>query len=325
MILLALLGCGSSEPTPDEPRPPPPIAAAAAPAASGQLSVVVEQEGQDPRACFVVLGGEVLCPEPLAGAFPGPSRDGRVIVVRKLGEGWQLATYEEGRMATWTEQPFAVLRGPVWDADTIVFEGRREGTSELWRAAQGKPPTKLDSHPLGDFEPTVAPDGRIAFGTSRDEQAEIYVLADGEVQRITRDPADDTRPSFSPTGSLAWVSGRSGVNRIWVEGPRELYAGEGAHAGYAWSPDGSAIAAVVSEGGSTRLEIVKVDSGALLGSVEPLGIVSHPTWSPDGRWLAFTVEADGRASVWTAHRSGRDAGEAVAVTGASVWLPRWVR
>ncbi len=323
MILLALLACGGPDVDIEPTRVPPPTIKASPPAASGTLSVVVERGDDAPRTCLAELGGELHCPDALAGTFPGPSQDGRLIVVQQQGEAWRLGVYANDELTPWSGL-FAVLRGPVWDGDSIVFEGRQQAVSELWRVRPGAEPQQIDTHPHGDFEPSVAPDGRIAFGTSRDQQAEVYVLQDGALTRITDDPADDTRPTFSSTGKLAWVSGRSGTNRLWVEGPKPLYEGTGAHAGYAWSPDGASIAAVVSDRGQTRVEVIRVADAHLLGTVEPGGIVSHPTWSPDGRWLAFTVEKDGVARVWTAHRSGRDARVAVEAEGASVWLPRWV-
>src|SRR5436190_24401421 len=66
---------------------------------------------------------------------------------------------------------------------------------------------------------TDSTQGRIAFVTSRDGNAEIYVMnADGRgVTRLTDNPAVDQDPAWSPDGTrLAFASTRDGNDEIYV-------------------------------------------------------------------------------------------------------------
>ena len=68
--------------------------------------------------------------------------------------------------------------------------------------ADGSNQTRLTNNPAYDFSPIFSPDGtRIAFGSRRDNNIEIYVMnADGSNQtRLTNDPADDYLTPGRPT------------------------------------------------------------------------------------------------------------------------------
>lgn len=95
--------------------------------------------------------------------------------------------------------------------------------------------------------PAVSPDGqRVAFGSSRDGNFEIYVAdLDGRnVRRLTRRPGLDMRPAWSPDGKqIAFTSVRSGNYEVYVmsaDGQRPVNVSRHAERDdYAcWHPDG---------------------------------------------------------------------------------------
>ena len=72
---------------------------------------------------------------------------------------------------------------------------------------------------LYNFEPAASATGDIAFSSNREDNYEIWLLPAGasEPKRLTREPAYDGQPTFSPDGSkIAFLSRRGGAGRIWI-------------------------------------------------------------------------------------------------------------
>jgi Tol biopolymer transport system component len=143
--------------------------------------------------------------------------------------------------------------------------------------------------------------GRIAFDNHEDVWA---IDADGtDVIRLTDSPGFDFDPSWSPDGTrIAFRSERSGDPEIWVmnadgSDQRRLAAGLSP----AWSPDGSKIAyagpgdilcppgqglecsglSIMNADGSEQHRVPDTDGG------------EYPSWSPDGKRIAFNANLTG--------------------------------
>ncbi|MBA2319922.1 MAG: PD40 domain-containing protein, partial [Deltaproteobacteria bacterium] len=108
------------------------------------------------------------------------------------------------------------IRNPVFTPDgaTVLFEADLESYRDLYAVPRaGGKIRRLTDAPHGSFEPAIG--AQLAFGTSRDGNAEIYVATpDGTGPvRLTADPADDVHPGWRPDGArLAWI--RAG--RVWT-------------------------------------------------------------------------------------------------------------
>ena len=155
-------------------------------------------------------------------------------------------------------------------------------------------------------DPAQSPDGMwIAFTSGRDGNGEIYVMAaDGSAPRnLTRHEARDTKPAWSPDGRrIAFVSDRQGeseqgllTNDIFVmnadgSGVEQLTFSQRPIRARdpAWSPDGSSIAFnMLDAEGSSEIYVLELSTGALWPVTDQDGVLWGPSWSPDGRWIAY--------------------------------------
>jgi Tol biopolymer transport system component len=237
-------------------------------------------------------------------------------------------------------------REPVWSPDgrTIAFTSRRDGNIEIYVArSDGSGLRRLTTDPASDFLPSFSPDGKqIAFVSDRARQTDIYLVnVDGSnLRRFTSHDADEWRPMWSPDGrQIAFLSGRDGGQS---DGSGEIYvrdvAGSPAERrlinatrrvnSFAWSPDSARI--VYYMVAARKLEIGVAgrtgDDERNLSAVASSGMDSEPSWSPDGKQIAFlsgTQAGTMGVFVMAADGSGRRMISApeTPVTGPLSWSP----
>ncbi|NJN95882.1 MAG: hypothetical protein HC875_18135 [Anaerolineales bacterium] len=207
---------------------------------------------------------------------------------------------------------------------------------QSWRIyvanADGTGATALSPEGEDDTAPVWSPDGQnIAFVSTRDGNREVYVVAADCVTlpegcgptaiNVTRHPADDWTPSWSPDSKrLAFSSIRAGNWEIFVvdmaclddpetcpDSAVQITDNGTGNLGPVWSPDGKRLAFSSKAPGNWDIFTMTV-SGSDLRQVttDPANDLS-PAWSPDGKRLAFETNRDGNVEVYVADANGTTA------------------
>ena len=172
---------------------------------------------------------------------------------------------------------------------------------------------RLTDHQSYDWGPSWSPDGsRIAFGSDRDGNNEIYVMdSDGSnLRRLTDHPGDDGSPSWSPDGrSIAFQSDRDGDYEIYVmesdgSNVRRLTDHSGGDGSPSWSPDGGRVAFQSDRDGNNEIYVMESDGSNVRRLTDDPGGDGSPSWSPDGGRIAFSSDRDGNNEIYVMESDG---------------------
>ena len=213
----------------------------------------------------------------------------------------------------------------------IAFSSDRDRNYEIYLMDDdGKNQQNLTNHPDRDSVPSWSPDGkRIAFTSERDGNDEIYVMdADGgNQQNLTNHPGRDSVPSWSPDGKrIAFVSDRDRfldihgfpTSEIYVmdadgENPQNLTNNRHDDRSPSWSPDGKRIVFLSYRDGhfigdfeliTSEIYVMDADGGNPQNLTKSRGGDSSPSWSPDGKRIAFSSWRDGDSEIYVMDADG---------------------
>jgi len=227
---------------------------------------------------------------------------------------------------------------PSWSPSggQITYTSFMRNNPDLYvAAAGGGRPKQLSTQRGMNTGAAWSPDGsKIALTLSKDGNPEIYVISstDGAIlKRITNDKAIDTSPAWSPDGGqLAFVSDRNGGPQIFVVPaaggtPRQVSFNGSYNTTPVWSPKAGKhiIAYTTRDGGTYDIVTLDLDTKATTRITQNEGSNEEPTFSPNGRAIAFAragqgvfiTNADGTGKavkVWSGNATGVDWGPAPA-------------
>jgi len=153
----------------------------------------------------------------------------------------------------------------------------------------------LGDFPGMTFSPRYSPDGKkIIMSLAKKGNTDIYEmnLETLKIKRLTFYEGIDTAPSYSPDGDfITFESDRSGSQKIYImnlktKKIKRISFGKGRYATPVWSPRGDLIAFTKLLGGEFYIGVMYTD-GKGERVVYKTYLVEGPSWSPNGRVLAF--------------------------------------
>ena len=209
------------------------------------------------------------------------------------------------------------LNGTAGDRVSGVLKDRASGQTLVSRAYTGGS-MRVQAHALAD-EVVVKVTGRqgisrtkIAFTIESGGDSEISVADyDGHnMVQVTRDRSITREPAWFPgKRTLYYTSYRKGNPDVYSHdlstGNRQSVAGfSGLNTGAAVSPNGSALALILSKSGSPDVYVGGTDGGNLRRLTTTRELEATPTWSPDNRTLCFVSRVGGNSALYTLPESG---------------------
>jgi Tol biopolymer transport system component len=197
---------------------------------------------------------------------------------------------------------------------TLVFlpGTSRMGMRTLFSIDRAGKTDPLLATPGTYFSPRFSPDGkRLAMSADQNNQTAIWIkdLDRDAPTRITFLDGVNDYPVWTPDGhSIVFYSNRSdrpGIYQVRADGggePKRMSDGSHIEHPYSFSPDGKHLAVTVTgAGGSQDIAVASVD-GDRLGNFETFLATpfteGFPTFSPDGRWIAYVSNETGTLEVY---------------------------
>jgi TolB protein len=238
--------------------------------------------------------------------------------------------------------PYSVTRNssinmlPAWapGGGQIAFTSYMRNNPDVYVVgAAGGRPRRVSSYKGMNTGAAWSPDGsQLAVTLSKDGNPEIYIVRasdGGIVRRLTQDKSIDTGPAWSPDGKeIAFVSDREGGPQIFVVSasggtPRRVSMNGTYNTTPTWSPrPGSRLLAYTTrDGGNFDIITLDLDTKKATRITQNEGNNEEPSFSPNGRAIAFASARPGGAGVYIAPADGT--GKAVKVWSGSATGVDW--
>ncbi|GMO64467.1 MAG: Tol-Pal system beta propeller repeat protein TolB [Endomicrobiia bacterium] len=178
---------------------------------------------------------------------------------------------------------------------------------------------------------SFSPDGKkIILTLSKGRYPNLYMInIRGELlQRMTENVCIDTSPSFAPNGQeIVFISDRPGYPQLYIMnisgGNVRRLTTNGPCDSPSWSPRGDKIAFTMKQAkGNYDLYLYDLPTTKVTRLTYNQKNNENPTWSPDGRFLAFYSNRSGRGEIYIIAIDGSFTRKLVEIPGTS-YTPSW--
>ena len=260
-------------------------------------------------------------------ADPAWSPDGKVIACPVLNQGeFNIAAVQvaDGSFAMISRQGWSLIKKLAWlpESNGLLFVGTVTANfHQLFQISYpGGESRQVTSDSNNYFDFSLAADGRSLAAVRIDQTAHIWIVRGDDARRARQ--VSSGFETFDGVYGLEWVSeatilftsSPSDETSIWTieaDGGHRRRLIKDAHFP-TLSRDGRVLVYRKSDGNGYALvwrELVD-------GSEKPLttGIISYPSFAPDGRWLAF-MRNDDRAALWRVSVDGGEPARLAVVNG----------
>ncbi len=201
------------------------------------------------------------------------------------------------------------------DGRKLLYTSYKKGNPDLYlRKVYSDRETLISARPGLNVTGAWAPRGnKIALAMSKGGDSQIYLInARGkELARLTSGDAIDISPSWSPDGShIAFVSDRDGSPQIYIMNANGTNVHRLTNSGSynvepSWSPRGDRILYCRRVGDGPGFQIYAINpDGTGDTRLTAEGRNEYPHWSPDGRFITFTSNRDGKESIYVMRADG---------------------
>ena len=217
---------------------------------------------------------------------------------------------------------------------TIAYSSDDGGNDDVYLLRlDGSEPIRLTDGPEKEFDPDLSPDGtRIAYRRNPradSDAADIWLMSvDGSDKRtLTNDPErSNWAPAWTPDGRIAFarMSEPGGPLELWTmrdDGTDLRRVGEGWCEYADPSPDGTQYACAAATGGHYDIVVVDAATGARRPVTATSSTEFGPSWSPDGRWIAYSRDLGTRWALLVARPDGTEEHEVAPEGVFSTWDP----
>jgi WD40 repeat protein len=299
------------------------------PARGGREELVIAPEpGKSERAYLwpeVLPGGKAL----LFTAWTGGSFDGAHIVALRLDTHEQRTVIAGGTYARYVPTghlvyargtellavPFDLTRLEVHGTAVPVLEGLMTGASS------------------GDADFAFSRDGTLLYvpgGLRLLEYALVWVDQKAAVRPMSGRERSFEVPRLSPDGRRVAVVIAGSTYDVWLYDvardtlTRLTFGGDDNYP--VWSPDGKRIAFNSTRAGAANLYLTAADGSGTVERLTTSDYSQYPgSWSPDGKFLAFTEEAhpDTGDDIWLLPLHGDRRPQPLLQTPFDEWQPRF--
>jgi Tol biopolymer transport system component len=196
----------------------------------------------------------------------------------------------------------AVDWNPVWspDGQHLYFSSDRGGSMNIWRVAIDERSGRATSDP----EPLTTPSSftaHLAFSADGRRLAYSSIVQRQNIQRMRFDPAAERLmgdPSWVTSGSRSWALPQPSPDGEWVAF-WSFFTQEDVYLAH---PDGTGLRQLTNDAANDRF----------------------PSWSPDGKRLAFASNRTGEYQIWIINADGSGLAQLTAAPEGLVY-PVWSR